>query len=227
MGERKGTTVLLTVIGIATLLVALVGATFAYFTATVKDENEGKTNVTVTAATLGTVTFKHENVIDFCSDEEIAAGTTPCYVYPDETDEISFTVESSADSTVPVDYEIYLLTETNTVVDAANESNNLVATLTATSVDNYESLLSSTPLKTTVYQSNDTTNGVLIGKGTLKPGGKVDTWTLNVELLETGSEQNEDQGRIFKGSLKVVADTQYTANGAVYTTTTSGTAEGN
>ena len=34
--NNKGTTILLTVIGVATLLVAVVGATFAYFTAQVK-----------------------------------------------------------------------------------------------------------------------------------------------------------------------------------------------
>lgn len=32
MGENKGQTIFLSVIGIATLLVAIIGATFAYFT---------------------------------------------------------------------------------------------------------------------------------------------------------------------------------------------------
>ena len=44
---EKKNTILLTVIAIATLLVAVVGATFAYFTATVTTENEGNNTTTV------------------------------------------------------------------------------------------------------------------------------------------------------------------------------------
>ena len=52
MGEKKNSnTVLLTVIGVATLLVALVGATFAYFTATVS-QNTANGTVDVTTSTL-------------------------------------------------------------------------------------------------------------------------------------------------------------------------------
>lgn len=53
----KSSTILLTVIGIATLLVVVVGATFAYFAATVTG-NENEKSVTVTAAANGsTITF--------------------------------------------------------------------------------------------------------------------------------------------------------------------------
>ncbi len=40
-----GQTIFLSVIGIATLLVAIIGATFAYFTTTMTGENQGKINV--------------------------------------------------------------------------------------------------------------------------------------------------------------------------------------
>lgn len=211
MSERKGTTVLLTVIGIATLLVTLVGATFAYFSTTVQDTEESvDTDVTVTAATLGTVTFAHENTIDFCDTDE----ATPCLIYPGESDSVDFSISSAANSTAPIDYEIYLLTETNTVAEGKAETSNLVATLTAPEGDGYESLLSTTPLATSTYKTGDTTNGVLIGKGTLQPNGASDTWTLNVELIETNLDQNDDQGRAYTGSLKVIAGTKYTAQGA-------------
>ena len=39
MGENKGQTIFLSVIGIATLLVAIIGATFAYFTTTMDNSN--------------------------------------------------------------------------------------------------------------------------------------------------------------------------------------------
>lgn len=64
MGEERksGNTVLLTVIGVATLLVALVGATFAYFTATVsQDTASGTVNVTTsTLAGLEMTSYKQD-----------------------------------------------------------------------------------------------------------------------------------------------------------------------
>ncbi len=61
--ERKNT-ILLTVIAIATLLVAVVGATFAYFTATFKPQNEEYNTVSAKAAVLPTVTFNYGDKIE-------------------------------------------------------------------------------------------------------------------------------------------------------------------
>ena len=62
MGEKKNSnTVLLTVIGVATLLVALVGATFAYFTATVSRDTSAKVDVkTSTLAGLEMKSYKQD-----------------------------------------------------------------------------------------------------------------------------------------------------------------------
>lgn len=54
---EKKNTILLTVIAIATLLVAVVGATFAYFTAQVTTNNDDQNNVDVTTAALATATM--------------------------------------------------------------------------------------------------------------------------------------------------------------------------
>lgn len=60
--ENKRNTVLLTVIGIATLLVAIVGATFAYFTAKTTSSGEAASGKVTTASIGGaTVTFAGED----------------------------------------------------------------------------------------------------------------------------------------------------------------------
>lgn len=59
MGENKGQTIFLSVIGIATLLVAIIGATFAYFT-TSMGGTQGTVNVTT--AKLGSSSFTAESV---------------------------------------------------------------------------------------------------------------------------------------------------------------------
>ena len=57
MERGNGNTVLLTVIGVATLLVALVGATFAYFTASITTDTN---NVEVTTSTLANLVMTQE-----------------------------------------------------------------------------------------------------------------------------------------------------------------------
>ena len=216
MENKRGTTVLLTVIGIATLLVAVVGATFAYFTATVKPaEGNVETDVTITAAQLGTITFTNGTTIDLCDEEPTEGETYPsCAIYPGAKESKEFKLTSSSDTTGDVDYEIYLVTTTNSIATGKTETPNLVATLTS---DNAEatSELNATPLSTTTYSAE---SKKLIGSGTLGVG-ETDTWNLEVELKETGLEQNDDQGRQFVGKIVVEAATKYTVNGTEYTTT--------
>ena len=61
MGDNKGQTIFLSVIGIATLLVAIIGATFAYFATTMSGE---AANVGATTATVGGVSFVAEPVAE-------------------------------------------------------------------------------------------------------------------------------------------------------------------
>ena len=70
---EKKNTVLLTVIAVATLLVAVVGATFAYFTATntVNDQSNG--NVTINTASVESVSFTTASITG--SDTPIYPGT--------------------------------------------------------------------------------------------------------------------------------------------------------
>ena len=71
MGENKGQTTFLSVIGIATLLVAIIGATFAYFTTSMTDK--GNTGSQITTATLSTATF------------QVTAGTAKTDMFPGDS----------------------------------------------------------------------------------------------------------------------------------------------
>ena len=211
MSENKSSTILLTVIGISTLLVTLVGATFAYFTAGVKDvrPNGAKDDVVITAANLGEINFAHGNTITLDN------------ALPGATDTKEFTI-SAPNSTVPIDYVIYLDTTVNAVgtyVDAEGitqnraESDNLVATLVKpVSNEKTTSLLSTaTPLKIATYVPDEKAETLVeIGSGTLAAHGS-DTWSLTVTLNNlTNAVQNEDQGRSYTGSIVVKAATEYT-----------------
>lgn len=212
MGEKKSSTILLTVIGIATLLVTLVGATFAYFTAGFDEQyqngdNDGK-DVIVTAANLGEITFAHGDTVTLNN------------VLPGDSDTKTFTI-SAAQATVPIDYVIYLDTTVNSVATGKTETPNLVAKLTssnATATSLLDGTTGKSILSTTNYApDNSEETKVEIGRGKLAVGVS-DTWTLTVTLNETEGPQNDDQGRAYTGTIVVEAATQYTQQN-VYTTT--------
>lgn len=236
MKDNKGTTVLLTVIGIATLLVAVVGATFAYFTASVTDDNKGKTDVTVSAANLGTVVFTHGDTIDLCDDTLDGADCDKIYPGASETKEFKISHakdENGNPITAPVDYKIYLVTTDNslrTVAEgetAPQETGNLKATLAAptslaTGASATSALQTATSLTITEFAKG---SEKLIGSGTLAASEDEHNWKLTVELINaTDAEgnpiaQNDDQGRTYSAKIVVKADTKYTVNGAEWSTT--------
>ena len=63
MGDVKGQTIFLSIVGICTLLVAIVGATFAWFSITVTG-NENPTDIIINSGTLGQVSFNDGTAID-------------------------------------------------------------------------------------------------------------------------------------------------------------------
>ena len=191
--QKKGNTILLTVIAIATLLVAVVGATFAYFTATVTG-NDKASSVIVKTAEIGTVTFtdgdelKLENAL------------------PGATFSKTFTISSSATSTMAVKYGVQLIDVTNsigndeleyTLKGTVQNSSDITGTLIAgTSGDSPQS-------KTISTTSGSTTTTIDLGTGTLGNKGEKHSYTLDIHFKETGSNQNSNQNQSFSGKIHV------------------------
>ena len=100
--ERKNT-ILLTVIAVATLLVAVVGATFAYFTATITDNRDTDNGNGTTNITAGQVA----NTTVVANVEGAAGKFTATDVYPGhkEVAALSVTARGAAGSKTVVDFE--------------------------------------------------------------------------------------------------------------------------
>ncbi len=100
----KKNTMLLTVIAVATLLVAIVGATFAYFTAT--NTATGETQVTTTTETVGAVTVTnptnglHLNLT--AAQMDIAAQGTSYYATVNAGNNFSATKEDASISSLAI-----------------------------------------------------------------------------------------------------------------------------
>ena len=118
MGENKGQTIFLSVIGIATLLVAIIGATFAYFTTSM-----GGTQGTVKATTakLGSSSFTAESV-------------SATAVLPGWTSEAKNVTVTLGESDVDVNYTCVLTMTANPLTDLklAVAGDNAVAAATKT-----------------------------------------------------------------------------------------------
>lgn len=115
MEERtnRSNTMLLTVIAIATLLVAVIGATFAYFTARITGDVETASTVRVNGATL-TVEFTGDsNRVDSASGFIPTKPNNNGTYAPVATKSFSLTGNNNtADMKAP--YTLYLVVETNT-----------------------------------------------------------------------------------------------------------------
>ena len=229
MKENRGTTVLLTVIGIATLLVAVVGATFAYFTTTVTGNDNTKKDITVNSATVGEIVFAHGNKIDLCDEElypETCKEGSSYVIYPGAQEDKTFTVTADAKSTTPVEYDVYLVIEENTFeTEYIKYKASFASTPGSVPSDATTSaaLVNSTaPSLSTNYTSMNTEGfatgkEVLIGTATLGTYGTEDEWTLDIIFAEaTDAEGNPiaqgDQGAVFKATIDVRPTTAYTSN---------------
>lgn len=101
----KSSTILLTVIGIATLLVVVTGATFAYFAAIVNG-NDNATSIQITASESGTkITFEGGEALDLTN------------IYPRTeawaTKDITIKNDAVAGSSTTATYTFYMNVDTN------------------------------------------------------------------------------------------------------------------
>lgn len=119
---EKKNVVFLTVLAVATLLTAVVGTTFAYFTATVQGNGSATTTTITTANNLG-ITY---------SDGEAIQGNSIIPGWVSSTKHISVT----NNGTVPVKYQIAWADVVNTFSKGANTTDDLVYSVVETSASN-------------------------------------------------------------------------------------------
>ena len=206
MSEGKNNTVMLTIIGIATLLIAVVGATFAYFSATVTGSDE---EYTVKSATVGT---------EFVSGVQIAAAG----IYPKEEawGTKTFSIKTTSTKGVATKYKITLAIDDNdtttddTISDGAGhvkrfEANALSYTLTAT--EKNASTAGTMPTTAAETKIADPSKDIVFGEATIYGNDKQEvtqTYTLSMFFKDTGEDQNANQGAQFKGHIAITEITQ-------------------
>lgn len=203
MDNNKGQTIFLSVIGIATLLVAIIGATFAYFSLTVTG-NEQASSIFVTTATLGQINFIDGTQIKWDNVMLEKDGTG-------NSETKTFTVENTADTALTSDitYDVYMKVTENTISEYANGAENSDGTknakITYTSGDN-----SGKTLELTADQNYFTYS---IADANSATAGKVNAGDNLISIAETpvptvssdkekGTKLSTTSGKMATGGLK-------------------------
>lgn len=212
--ENKKNTILLTVIAVATLLVAVVGATFAYFTASGAQGTTG--NVTVSTGTAASSEFGTMNAINLYADASTFAeggkdvtGSSTGTVKWTAPGAVGTATPSVADRTFC--YTAALEITANTFVkSAANTSNvnelEFTAVKGTTTIIDKQSLVNLTTGEAVTGTINiPTTKGGTDLKHTLvaEAGASVsDSWTITVTLKNQAFNQNDNAGKQFTGVIR-------------------------
>ena len=178
MTSGRGSTILLTIIAVATLLVAVVGATFAYFGATMRGDNTPKT-IEVTNGTL---------LVEYNNSSIKASNLNPGDVVVDK----NFTVTGVITGSTNLNYEANLIINDNTYSDGA-----LVYTLTSINKSNNGSTIVATSEPVAIPSGKST---IALGKGVFAgptTNGSTHSYILNITFKNTG------EGKSFDAQLSV------------------------
>ena len=214
---EKKNVVFLTVLAIATLLTAVVGTTFAYFTATVSGNDNAQATTVTTAQDLG-VTYSEGGAAITLSNAVPGVYSTTAKTITVHNDSAATSlqynimwkdvVNNFAQGTGNTDDLVYSLVKVDNEnsVNAITDSNVLANTAAydatalgamvsgkAYSAANHSATIDGGTSTITVGKvpANGSTNTVLVG-GTLA-GGATDTYELRIYYLETGLDQNTNQ----------------------------------
>ena len=215
---EKKNVVFLTVLAVATLLTAVVGTTFAYFTATVNGNNTATTTTITTANDLG---------ITYTDGDQITGGD----IVPGWHSTTAKHIKVKNNGTVPVKYQIAWTSVVNTfskgasattddlvysVVETSN-GNNVLTSGAATGVlasgfervaDKSYSLTAgkvtvgtgSSEIAVSAVPANGATNAILVPERTIA-AGETQEFDVMIYFVETGIAQNENQNVSFSAKF--------------------------
>jgi len=199
MNENRSNTLLLTVIGVATLLVAVIGASFAYFTATISGQETG-TTVTVGA---GSLAIAYD---DGGADIE----TPPLEPVPAPDDPVAtktFTITGTNSTSAIMPYTIKLVVTGNTFT-----SNTLTYDLDSTNTGGNGYIVPD------IVETGIATGASNISLGTGYFSGvvssSVHTYVLNIYFPDTGFNQDEDKNKEFTAYVDTTVEQVYTTTPA-------------
>lgn len=182
MNNNKTNTLLLTVIGVATLLVAVMGASFAYFTANITGE-ESATTVTVGAGVLS-ISYNGGPGIDTAPLIPLAVG--------EAAGEKTFSITGNNTTVTSMPYKISIVVTENTFTSGA-----LKYTLTSTNTGGNGNVA---PTVSTLTDIPTGAQNIPLGGGNFSGvvENSVHTYLLKIYFPDTEVVQDVDKDKVFQ-----------------------------
>lgn len=190
----KSNTILLTVIGIATLLVVVTGATFAYFAAIING-NDTATSIKIQAGNGGTITFGGGEEVTL--NNIFPRGTTAGSEWV--TKNITLTNSANEGSTGTSVYQFTMSVDENTFdFDSTNDgTENMKFTFIRDAAKCVGTITS--PTETSTASTIVGSNGKVIGQGTVTNNvANTIAYTLKVYYDNADYNQQNGKDRTFK-----------------------------
>lgn len=184
--EKNNKKVMLLIIGVATLLVALIGATFAYFTALINRPN-GEQSVAVTTTTVQGVIYTASDPISLEN------------ALPGDHAESTFTIYNPNESAVAQYTLVFYPVSnsfTNEAVDDPNETldNQLVLTVSGGQLVG--------TLSHDFTDGSDSSNWTVVEDVSLNAKA-TDTYNVRIDFFNLDANQDNNQGDHFAGHFDV------------------------
>ena len=168
--------ILIILIGIFSVLVALMGATFAYFTATVNNIN-GNESITITTAVIKSLEYRANKSLVLENAE------------PGDSDTGTFTIKNPNDTAV-ARYGLVLIPDYNNFVNTDGDGQ-LLITISGGAL--------SSPV--TYDYTNGNTDQKQIVKDVRLNAGQTHTYTAKVEFVELNINQNTNGNKSFTAHI--------------------------
>lgn len=204
----QGSIIIMAVIGIASLFIAIIGATFAYFSVNLIVEPEKKVNI---QSKMLYIKFNSLNNIYY---RNVIPGRPSWEEDSEELNKLIFTVTSPTDMLAKNAYDVYLNIDTNNFV-----SDNMVYYVKQKECvrkDKTGSIKGEMVAYKTLEYDYD---GEIVDIGVIPAGftGKLkvsggailgslgcsDEWLIEIWLNEIGKEQNEDQSKTLRATVEI------------------------
>ncbi len=226
--NNKNNTLLLTVIAIATLLVAVIGATFAYFSSTVNGEDP---SIVTAGSALIELNFTSDDGADLSS-----TGIQPKGLYYMNGDQLvnemvsknaiiskTFKLTQSNNTDKNFTYDIYLVVDETTFVndnpatiqgvdgDAKSLSAKLIGSAeTGSAATKIVYVPGKNDVSNVTLTANDgtttTVKGVQLGTGTFNANYTgTHEYTLEIYFLDSNEKQDNDRNQSFKGHIAIAS----------------------
>lgn len=191
--NRKGPGVFYAVVGVATLVVAIIGATFAYFSASTTNNQDVKGS-TASGASLSMV-------ITRVSDAGTAANMIPMLTTDLQKGVTGTSSKSCIDANGNTVCQVYKITVKNGSADIGINVKGTMNLASDAKNMKWEVLTDATTVKTDGTVVAQGTEGVIVANQALTKSGSQDFY-LVVWLEETNKEQDaDDAGKSFTGTV--------------------------